>query len=161
MFSKKPFCLRPQALLIALFMSVLIETVCVFPIWGATPTGLAFDQNVKIFETIIQIRHRAFQPQELILSAGKKTRLILKNLDTELHAFLPVGLVADTHVAVSGNGAPQFSKEGFIRVLLPTRGQTEIVFTPTHPGTYPYLCDLPGHVMRGTIVVRENTDVIQ
>ena len=32
----------------------------------------------------------------------------------------------------SGNGAPQFArpKEGFVRVLLPTRGQTEIEFTP-------------------------------
>ena len=78
-----------------------------------------------------------------------------------LHAFVPVGLLADSHVAVSGNGAPQFAKEGFVRVLLPTRGQTEIVFTPVRPGTYPYFCDLPGHVMRGTIVVRENPGMVQ
>ncbi len=136
-------------------------SACVFPLWGATPARLAPDPNLEIFETIINIRHRAFQPQELTLSVGQKTRLVLKNLDTELHAFLPVGLITDSHVTVMGNGAPQFSKEGFVRVLLPTRGQTEIVFTPVHPGTYPYLCDLPGHVMQGSIVVRENSDMVQ
>ncbi len=140
---------------------ILICTVLVFPGWSATPTSLSPKPNLDILQETIHIRHREFQPQALTIPVGQKTRLVLKNLDTELHAFVPVGLLADSHVAVSGNGAPQFAKEGFVRVLLPTRGQTEIVFTPVRPGTYPYFCDLPGHVMRGTIVVRENPGMIQ
>jgi plastocyanin len=142
-------------------MTILIGSVSVFPVWGATPAHLTPDPNLDVLEEIIHIRSREFQPQELTIPIGQKTRLVLKNLDTELHAFLPVGLLADSHVTVSGNGAPQFAKEGFVRVLLPTRGQTEIVFTPVRPGTYPYFCDLPGHVMRGTIVVRENSGMVQ
>jgi plastocyanin len=117
--------------------------------------------NLEALELIINIRSREFRPDSLTVTVGQKTRLVLKNLDTELHAFVPVGLLADSHVTVSGNGAPQFAKEGFVRVLLPNRGQTQIEFTPARPGTYPYFCDLPGHVMRGTIVVRENSVMVQ
>ena len=142
-------------------LTTLIWAMSFSPVWSATPTSLAPIPNLEALEVIIKIRSREFQPQTLSIPVGQKTRLILKNLDTELHAFVPVGLLADSHVTVSGNGAPQFAKEGFVRVLLSTRGQTEIVFTPARPGTYPYFCDLPGHVMRGTIVVGENPGVVQ
>ena len=142
-------------------MTAFLCATFVSPVGSATPASLTPIPNLEILEEIIHIRHRAFQPSELIIPVGQKTRVVLKNLDTELHAFVPLGLLADSHVTVSGNGAPQFAKEGFVRVLLPTRGQTEIVFTPVRPGTYPYFCDLPGHVMRGTIVVREKPGMVQ
>ena len=148
-------------MVLAWLMTTLICTLSAVPTWSATPTSLTPEPDLNVLEEIIHIRHREFQPQALTIPVGQKTRLVLKNLDTELHAFVPVGLLADSHVAVSGNGAPQFAKEGFVRVLLPTRGQTEIVFTPVRPGTYPYFCDLPGHVMRGTIVVRENPGMVE
>jgi uncharacterized cupredoxin-like copper-binding protein len=65
------------------------------------------------------------------------------------------------HLNISGNGAPQFAKDGLVRVLLPTSGQTEIVFIPARPGTFPFFCDLPGHVMRGTIVVHKNEGMVK
>ena len=142
-------------------MTTLIWAMPVFPVWSATPTSLTPTPNLEALEYIINIRSREFRPDSLTVVVGQKTRLVLKNLDTELHAFVPVGFLTDSHVTVSGNGAPQFAKEGFVRVLLPTRGQTEIEFTPARPGTYPYFCDLPGHVMRGTIVVRENSGMVQ
>ncbi|MFA9561694.1 MAG: cupredoxin domain-containing protein [Nitrospirota bacterium] len=153
--------LRPRLLVSECLIATLIWSISVFPVWSGTPTSLTPTPNLEALEVTINIRSREFRPDSLTVTAGQKTRLVLKNLDTELHAFVPVGLLADSHVAVSGNGAPQFAKEGFIRVLLPTRGQTEIVFTPVRPGTYPYFCDLPGHVMRGTIVVRENPGMVQ
>jgi plastocyanin len=142
-------------------MTIFIYAISVFPAWSATPTSISSTPNLEALEVSINIRSREFSPDSLAITVGQKTRLILKNLDSELHAFVPVGLLADSHVAVSGNGAPQFDKEGFVRVLLPTRGQTEIEFTPVRPGTYPYFCDLPGHVMRGTIVVREIPGMVQ
>ena len=128
--------------------------------WGATPTSLSSPTLATETEVTINIKSRKFLPDALSLTVGQKTRIVLKNLDTELHAFLPVGLLMDTHLNVSGNGSPQFAKEGLVRVLLPTTGQTEIVFTPSRPGSYPFFCDLPGHVMRGTIVVEENTVMV-
>ena len=153
--------LRARLVLIPCLITALVWAMSVFPVWSATPTSLTPAPNLEALEVIINIRSREFRPDSLTIAVGQKTRLVLKNLDTELHAFVPVGLLADSHVAVSGNGAPQFAKEGFVRVLLPTRGQTEIEFTPARPGTYPYFCDLPGHIMRGTIVVRENSGMVQ
>ena len=153
--------LRSRLLLIACLLATLIWSISIFPVWSATSTSLMPTPNLEALELTINIRSREFRPDSLTVTVGQKTRLVLKNLDTELHAFVPVGLLADSHVTVSGNGAPQFAKEGFVRVLLPTRGQTEIEFTPARPGTYPYFCDLPGHVMRGTIVVRENSGMVQ
>ena len=153
--------LRPRLLVMVCLITTLLCAMSVFQVWSATSTRLTPTPNLEALEVIINIRSREFRPNTLNLPVGQKTRLILKNMDTELHAFVPVGLLNDSHVAVSGNGAPQFAKEGFVRVLLPTRGQTEIEFTPARPGTYPYFCDLPGHVMRGTIVVRENSVMVQ
>jgi len=128
---------------------------------GATLASLASTTAVRDTEVTISIKSREFSPNTVSLTVGQKTRLVLKNLDTELHAFLPVALLTDVHMNISGNGAPEFSKDGLVRVLLPTRGQTEIVFTPSRPGTFPYFCDLPGHVMRGTIVVHKNEGMIE
>ena len=106
-------------------------------------------------EVVVHIQTRKFQPNTLSLRSGDKIRLILRNQDAELHAFVPVGLFLKTALNVSGNGAPQFGPDGLLRVLLPSQGQTEILFVPERPGSYPFFCDLPGHVMQGTIVVQE------
>jgi len=153
--------LPPEFVCIVGLLTTILLGASIFPAWGATPTSLASDPNLSAFEVTINIRSREFRPHTLTIFVGQKTRLVLKNLDTELHAFVPVGLLADSHLTVSGNGAPQFAKEGFVRVLLPTRGQTDLVFTPSRPGTYPYFCDLPGHVMRGIIVVHEKPGMVQ
>ena len=123
--------------------------------------SLAPATDVQETGVTITIKSREFSPSQVSLTQGQKTRLVLKNSDTELHAFLPVGLLADTHLNLSGNGAPEFTKDGLVRVLLPTSGQTEIVFIPSRPGTFPYFCDLPGHVMRGTIVVHANEGMVE
>ena len=85
----------------------------------------------------------------------RKPVSFLRNQDVELHAFVPVSLFQNTTLQVSGNGAPEFGSGGLLRILLPSKGQTEILFVPRRPGNYPFLCDLPGHVMNGTVVVQE------
>jgi plastocyanin len=148
---------RIVALSVLLFLSVGLE----FNLSAATSLSLAPADEGLEKTVVINIRSREFSPNSVSLTMGQKTRLVLKNLDSELHAFLPVGLLADSHLNVSGNGAPEFGSEGLVRVLLPTRGQTEIVFIPSRPGTYPYFCDLPGHVMQGMIVVHQKPGMVE
>ena len=130
-----------------------------FLLFGGIPpayaeTGLSAGTK-GLDEHTVRIHNRQFIPHVLHLRVGQKTRLILKNEDAELHAFVPDALFVRTNVQVSGNGAPQFGDWGFRRVLLPMLGQTELEFTPKEAGSFPFFCDLPGHVMNGTVVVEE------
>lgn len=153
------FIARGGWILVLIFMSIEAMGSDAGP--GPTEASLAPANESQEAEVTISIKARQFSPATVSLTLGQKTRLVLKNLDTELHAFLPVGLLTNMHLNISGNGAPQFSKEGLVRVLLPTRGQTDIVFIPVRTGTFPFFCDLPGHVMRGTIVVHEKEGVVR
>ena len=140
-------------LLSGLVMIVPWETPTVTA--GSTPVSLAPSDDDTETRVTLNIKTRTFDPETITLTPNQKTRLTIINHDSELHAFVPVGLLSHTHINLSGNGAPQFGKEGLLRVLLPTRGRADIVFIPTRPGNYPFFCDLPGHVMRGNIMVQE------
>jgi len=130
--------------------------------WTAlmVPYALALGSPETV-DYVVRIQNRQFIPQVVHLRVGQSTRLILKNEDTELHAFVPETLFVRANVQVSGNGAPQFGEQGFRRVLLPASGQTELVFAPKHAGSYAFFCDLPGHIMNGTVVVEKEKDGVQ
>ena len=127
--------------------------------FGWTPASaspsLAPSDPHQARDIVVNIKTRQFEPAMVYLQSGEKIRLILRNQDAELHAFVPISLFQNSTVQVSGNGAPEFGSQGLLRILLPSKGQTEILFVPERPGSYPFLCDLPGHVMSGTIMVQE------
>ena len=105
-------------------------------------------------ETIhISIAARSFQPSSAPLHVGKTTRLVFHNQDAELHAVVPVGLLAGLHLNIRGNGAPEFDEQGFKRVIIPSQGTAELRFIPVRTGIFPYYCDMPGHQMSATFVV--------
>ena len=104
-------------------------------------------------EVVITIRARAFEPARIPLQAGRKVKLVFQNKDAELHAFVPVGLLAGLHLNISGDGAPEFHPYGFKRLIIPSQGTAVIRFVPVRTGEFPYFCDMPGHEMSATIVV--------
>ena len=117
---------------------------------GFVPAGALAEEDIAV---TVRIESRRFIPHVVNLRVGQQVRFILKNEDVELHAFVPATLLVRTNVQVSGDGAPQFGKDGFRRVLIPSGGQVELVFTSKETGSFPFFCDLPGHMMNGTIVV--------
>lgn len=102
----------------------------------------------------VNILARKFEPSVVTLQAGRKTALIFRNKDAELHAFVAPDLLKGVNLNVGGNGAPEFGPEGFKRVIIPSMGYTEIRFVPDRPGRYFYICDMPGHEMKATIIVQ-------
>ena len=130
---------------------------------GWASTAINEEENSKNYEqqVIVHIENRRFLPNLISLRVGQPTRLILLNDDVELHAFVPTALLDRTNVQVGGNGAPQFDDHGFRRVLVPSSGQAELMFSPKHVGSYPFFCDLPGHIMNGIIAVEGEKDVLQ
>ena len=129
----------------------------IFSVVGVLTSGLiplvSLAEDVR--QIVVHIENRRFLPHVIQLRLGEQTRLVLKNDDVELHAFVPTDLLAQTNVQVEGHGAPQFNEQGFHRVLIPSQGEAILTFFPKQAGSYPFFCDLPGHIMNGTIVVEE------
>lgn len=114
---------------------------------------LALAEEASEDLVLITMHARQFDPPAIVLHAGRKTHLVLRNEDAELHAFVPNGLFTGVSLNVGGNGAPEFGEDGFKKVIVPSGGRADIRFTPERPGDYSFLCDMPGHEMRGTIRV--------
>ena len=102
----------------------------------------------------IDMQGRRFIPSEVLLPAGRTVRLVLLNHDSELHAFVPESLFTGVNMTVTGNGFPEFTDAGFRRLIVPPDGHAEIGFIPVRAGDYPFACDMPGHDMKGKILVR-------
>lgn len=144
---------------------IVAMVICVMAGWmgfggeysvvGAAPLNGKETLEGQAQHITVHIENRRFSPHVIRLRVGQPTRLVLKNDDAELHAFVPSDLLVRTNVQVEGNGAPQFDKRGFNRVLLPSQGQAELTFSPREAGSFPFFCDLPGHVMNGTVVVED------
>lgn len=123
--------------------------------WASASSNMNEASAEDVRQITVHIENRRFLPHVIRLRVGEQVRLVLKNDDVELHAFVLTDLLAQTNVQVEGNGAPEFNGQGFHRVLLPSQGEAELTFSPKHAGSYPFFCDLPGHVMNGTVVVEE------
>ena len=109
------------------------------------------DSSVPVVKIVA--RQRAFIPGAVFLKMGRPVALVIENEDAELHAFVPLLLFQGINVQVTGNGAPEFNEAGLARVLIPPKGHAAIRFTPRAAGHFFFICDLPGHQMRGEIIV--------
>ncbi len=146
---------KRAGVLVLLMYGVFGPSIC----FGASvPAAVLGQEDIAV---TVHIESRRFIPHVVKLRVGQQVRLILKNEDVELHAFVPANLLVRTNVQVSGDGAPQFGKEGLRRVLIPSGGQVELVFTSTKAGSFPFFCDLPGHMMNGTFVIDGRTDRLE
>ncbi|MDQ6734318.1 MAG: cupredoxin domain-containing protein [Nitrospirota bacterium] len=127
--------------------------------WSLTVEYTAFGPTFGVAEelsedlVLVTMHARQFDPPVIILHTGRKTHLVLRNEDAELHAFVPNKLFLGVNLNVGGNGAPEFGESGFKKVIIPSGGRVDIRFVPEHAGEYQFLCDMPGHEMRGTIRV--------
>ena len=135
----------------------LLITFCLFSMVYAASMAGGREGSPLPDEEIVEVvmQSRAFIPTRTILHQHRRTRLVFRNQDSELHAFAPTDLFTGVSFHVSGNGAPEFGSGGFKRVIVPAEGRAEIHFTPAKPGEYRYLCDMPGHEMNGIIVVEK------
>jgi plastocyanin len=118
----------------------------------ASPTN-ALPTEPEVDSVIVEIRSRMFIPQQIHLHHGRKTVLRFRNHDTELHTVVAKEIFLSPDLNVGGNGAQEFGPDGLKRVIIPPEGLIEFQFTPAHTGTFPYLCDMPGHEMRAMIVI--------
>jgi plastocyanin len=113
----------------------------------------ALPTEVEVESVTVEIGSRMFTPNHVLLHHDQKTVLRFRNHDTELHTVVAKELFLSADLNVGGNGAQEFGPDGLKRVIIPPEGLVEFQFTPTRTGTFSYLCDMPGHDMKGVIVV--------
>jgi plastocyanin len=142
-------CFVFLATFLVLSGSPLISVLTISPVTVASTSAAEGEEEI-----VIKIHARQFEPDTVMLHAGRRTRLIFYNQDVELHAFVPIGLFEGVHLNIGGNGAPEFTAQGFKRVIIPSEGRAEFRFVPERPGVYPYFCDMPGHEMKATLMVQ-------
>ena len=118
---------------------------------GQAPNPLPTEAEVE--SVTVEIGSRMFTPNHVLLHHDQKTVLRFRNHDTELHTVVAKELFLSADLNVGGNGAQEVGPDGLKRVIIPPEGLIEIQFTPTRTGTFSYLCDMPGHDMKGVIVV--------
>jgi len=118
---------------------------------GQAPS--AFPTEAEVESVTVEIGSRMFTPNHVLLHHDQKTVLRFRNHDTELHTVVAKEIFLSADLNVGGNGAQEFGPDGLKRVIIPPEGLVEFQFTPTRTGTFSYLCDMPGHEMKGVIVV--------
>ena len=118
----------------------------------ATPT-IALPTETEVESFTVEIRSRVFSPQQIHVHLDRKTLLRFRNHDTELHTVVAKELFLNPDLNIGGNGAIEFGPDGLKRVIIPAEGLIEFQFTPARTGTFPYLCDMPGHNMQAVITV--------
>lgn len=85
-------------------------------------------------EYIIELKNNTFQPQELVIPAHKKVKIIILNLDAEPEEFDSFDLNRE-------------------KVLFPNR-KSRIYVGPLKPGTYEYFGEFHPNTARGKIIVK-------
>lgn len=125
----------------------------------------AAEADVTEYKVSSVLNTMTFDVTTLKATAGKRVRIIFHNSSTD--KLLPHNWVLvrpGTEAAVALAGLSQGPEKGFLApgkdVLaftpLATRGETvEVVFTAPAPGTYPFICTVPGHymMMKGILIV--------
>jgi len=133
-----------------MFVLLVLSLTVGYTAFGPT-SGVAEELSEEL--VLVTMHARQFDPPVIILHTGRKTHLVLRNEDAELHAFVPNKLFFGVNLNVGGNGAPEFGESGFKKVIIPSGGRADIRFVPERAGEYQFLCDMPGHEMRGRIRV--------
>jgi azurin len=108
----------------------------------------------------------AFDKKELAVPAGAEVHLVFKNNSTMItlpHSWVLVK--PGTEASVAAAGLKLGEQAGYIDVrdrdmlvhtpMAKPGETTEVAFTAPEPGTYPYICTVPGHymLMKGVLTV--------
>jgi uncharacterized cupredoxin-like copper-binding protein len=101
-----------------------------------------------------------FTPATIEVTAGKPVKLTFHNKDSVDHDFsimeIPMVMSA-TAEPMAGHDMGGMSDQPQLHMAVAMGGTGSMEFTPSKPGTYEFLCTVPGHKeagMKGTLVVK-------
>jgi uncharacterized cupredoxin-like copper-binding protein len=111
-------------------------------------------------EIAIEAEALTYNPATIEVTAGKPVKLTFHNKDAVDHDFsimeIPMVMSA-TAEPMAGHDMGGLSDQPQLHMAVAMGGIGSMEFTPSKPGTYEFLCTVPGHKeagMKGTLVVK-------
>lgn len=138
-----------------IFPRLLVATTLALFLAVVSTARAASPQEVKL-----TAQEFSFMPNTVTLTVGQPVHLTVVNagkLAHDIKSDIPIANLT----YIRANNDPSEQKEnaekGIFDVDFDAGATSEVTFTPTKPGTYPFKCDVPGHAeagMTGTFVVQ-------
>jgi len=114
-----------------------------------------------ITEINLEASGMQFQPATIEVVAGQPVRLTFQNTDALEHDFsimeIPMMSMGATAEPMAGHEMGNTTTDPQLHMAAAMNSTNAVEFTPTKPGTYEFLCTVPGHReagMVGTLVVK-------
>lgn len=112
-------------------------------------------------EIVVKAEALKFNPATIEITAGKPVKLTFDNVDSVDHDFsimeFPMEMAGATQAPMVGHDMGNMGGMEPELHMAALMGQTTTLeFTATKPGTYEFVCTVPGHKeagMKGTLVV--------
>ena len=137
---------RPGRLALAGGIALALGLAGIAAAWVRAP-GLADREPAEV-----EIRYSAFRPVRLVATAGVPFTIVLINTDPIDHEWL-VGDEAFHERHRTGTESAHGSRPTEVSLPPGTRVETTVVFR--EPGTYRFICHLPGHEAYGMVGILE------
>ena len=129
--------------------------------------------SVKQYLIHAPLEKMAFEPNVLVVAAGKPMEIVFSNEDDKPHNFLlaepgrfeDVGLAAQAMATTPEGQAKHYVPDGVgvlqaSTMIWPEKSERISFTAPDEPGVYPYVCTFPGHWLKmyGAMVVVTDVD---
>jgi len=112
-------------------------------------------------EIVLDASGLQYQPTTIEVTAGQPVKLTFNNKDSVDHDFsimeIPMAMIGVTAEPVAGHDMSGMTEQPQLHMAVAMGQAGTLEFTPTKPGTYEFICTVPGHKeagMVGTLIVK-------
>ncbi|MEW6640537.1 MAG: cupredoxin family protein [Pseudomonadota bacterium] len=117
----------------------------------ATPAGEPGDPNKPARIIEVTMDDRMYVPVTVDVAQGEQIRFVIRNAGMEAHEFLLATREANLKHAAAMKKNPDMEHDEPNGLRLAPKGNGEILWRFTKPGTFEYACLIPGHREDGMI----------
>lgn len=112
-------------------------------------------------EIVVKAEALKFSPATIEVTAGTPVKLTFENVDSVDHDLsvmeFSMAKMGATAEPMAGHDMGSMTEEPDLHIVAAMGAKSSLEFTPTQPGTYEFLCTVPGHKeagMVGTLIVK-------
>ena len=141
-------------------MKKLLTTAAITLLLGACGSQTQVVAPTNLTHLSVSAMDFAYSPSRIQLTAGQRYDLTIVNQSGDDHDMKTSMPIANLKYVQANNDADEQQEntaDSTFDVDFDAHATSEVIFTPTTPGTYEFHCDEPGHTeagMSGTFVVR-------